>query len=54
MVDPIPSLTMAGPDAVPWYYPLEGDIMKAQTLWDSESVRFGSVREACSALVAPA
>jgi sterol 24-C-methyltransferase len=28
-------LTLAGPDVVPWYYPLEGDIMKAQTLWDS-------------------
>lgn len=22
------------PDAIPWYYPLEGDIRKAQTLWD--------------------
>ncbi|KIY63359.1 hypothetical protein CYLTODRAFT_458169 [Cylindrobasidium torrendii FP15055 ss-10] len=22
------------PDAVPWYYPLEGDLMKAQTAWD--------------------
>jgi len=22
------------PDPVPWYYPLEGDIMKAQTAWD--------------------
>ena len=22
------------PDAVPWYYPLEGDIFKAQTAWD--------------------
>jgi len=22
------------PDAVPWYYPLEGDIFKAQTTWD--------------------
>ena len=22
------------PDAVPWYYPLEGDILKAQTAWD--------------------
>ena len=22
------------PDEVPWYYPLEGDISKAQTLWD--------------------
>ena len=22
------------PDPVPWYYPLEGDISKAQTLWD--------------------
>lgn len=22
------------PDEVPWYYPLEGDILKAQTLWD--------------------
>ena len=21
-------------DPVPWYYPLEGDIMKAQTAWD--------------------
>lgn len=23
-------------DDVPWYYPLEGDIWKAQTVWDSE------------------
>ena len=23
-------------DYVPWYYPLEGDIRKAQTLWDGE------------------
>jgi sterol 24-C-methyltransferase len=22
------------PDDVPWYYPLEGDIRKAQTVWD--------------------
>lgn len=22
------------PDEVPWYYPLEGDMFKAQTLWD--------------------
>jgi len=22
------------PDVVPWYYPLEGDIWKAQTAWD--------------------
>jgi sterol 24-C-methyltransferase len=22
------------PDEVPWYYPLEGDIRKAQTMWD--------------------
>ena len=22
------------PDEVPWYYPLEGDVFKAQTLWD--------------------
>lgn len=22
------------PDAIPWYYPLEGDIRKAQTMWD--------------------
>ncbi|EIW69708.1 hypothetical protein TREMEDRAFT_44172 [Tremella mesenterica DSM 1558] len=22
------------PDPVPWYYPLEGDILKSQTLWD--------------------
>jgi len=22
------------PDEVPWYYPLEGDILKAQTAWD--------------------
>ncbi len=22
------------PDVVPWYYPLEGDILKAQTAWD--------------------
>lgn len=25
-----------GPDGVKWYYPLEGDIRKAQTIWDSE------------------
>lgn len=25
------------PDEVPWYYPLEGDIRKAQTAWDGES-----------------
>lgn len=24
----------ARPDEVPWYYPLEGDIWKAQTVWD--------------------
>ncbi|KAG9083128.1 Delta(24)-sterol C-methyltransferase [Ceratobasidium sp. UAMH 11750] len=24
----------ARPDAIPWYYPLEGDIWKAQTAWD--------------------
>jgi sterol 24-C-methyltransferase len=24
----------ARPDVIPWYYPLEGDIFKAQTLWD--------------------
>jgi len=24
----------ARPDAIPWYYPLEGDIRKAQTFWD--------------------
>lgn len=24
----------ARPDEVPWYYPLEGDIRKAQTFWD--------------------
>lgn len=24
----------ARPDPVPWYYPLEGDITKAQTAWD--------------------
>jgi sterol 24-C-methyltransferase len=24
----------ARPDPIPWYYPLEGDISKAQTLWD--------------------
>ena len=24
----------ARPDPIPWYYPLEGDITKAQTLWD--------------------
>ena len=29
-------LTYPGPDPVPWYYPLEGDILKSQTLWDSE------------------
>lgn len=28
-----------GGDAIPWYYPLEGDIFKAQTVWDSESCR---------------
>ena len=22
------------PDEVPWYYPLEGDVFKAQTVWD--------------------
>ena len=22
------------PDEIPWYYPLEGDIRKAQTVWD--------------------
>jgi len=22
------------PDTIPWYYPLEGDIRKAQTFWD--------------------
>lgn len=22
------------PDPIPWYYPLEGDILKAQTAWD--------------------
>ena len=22
------------PDKIPWYYPLEGDIRKAQTFWD--------------------
>lgn len=22
------------PDAIPWYYPLEGDLTKAQTFWD--------------------
>ena len=26
------------PDDVPWYYPLEGDIRKAQTLWDMFTV----------------
>jgi len=26
------------PDDVPWYYPLEGDIRKAQTLWDYVTV----------------
>ena len=26
------------PDVVPWYYPLEGDITKAQTLWDMFTV----------------
>ena len=25
-------------DLVPWYYPLEGDIRKAQTFWDYETV----------------
>lgn len=24
----------ARPDEIPWYYPLEGDISKAQTFWD--------------------
>ena len=24
----------ARPDAIPWYYPLEGDVRKAQTCWD--------------------
>lgn len=24
----------ARPDPIPWYYPLEGDIRKAQTFWD--------------------
>lgn len=24
----------ARPDPVPWYYPLEGDFWKAQTIWD--------------------
>ena len=24
----------ARPDPIPWYYPLEGDISKAQTFWD--------------------
>lgn len=24
-----------GDDDLPWYYPLEGDIRKAQTAWDS-------------------
>jgi sterol 24-C-methyltransferase len=24
----------ARPDTIPWYYPLEGDIRKAQTFWD--------------------
>jgi sterol 24-C-methyltransferase len=24
----------ARPDPIPWYYPLEGDIWKAQTFWD--------------------
>lgn len=26
------------PDVVPWYYPLEGDIRKAQTVWDMFTV----------------
>jgi sterol 24-C-methyltransferase len=26
------------PDDVPWYYPLEGDIFKAQTVWDYVTV----------------
>lgn len=30
-------LIRTGPDAVQWYYPLEGDLRKAQTVWDSES-----------------
>ncbi|KDR80243.1 hypothetical protein GALMADRAFT_242548 [Galerina marginata CBS 339.88] len=25
-------------DSIPWYYPLEGDILKAQTLWDYVTV----------------
>jgi len=24
----------ARPDPIPWYYPLEGDVRKAQTFWD--------------------
>jgi sterol 24-C-methyltransferase len=28
----------ARPDAVPWYYPLEGDVFKAQTVWDMFTV----------------
>lgn len=28
----------ARPDVVPWYYPLEGDIWKAQTVWDMFTV----------------
>ena len=25
-----------GPDPIKWYFPLEGNIFKAQTTWDSE------------------
>ena len=28
----------ARPDPIPWYYPLEGDIWKAQTVWDYMTV----------------
>jgi sterol 24-C-methyltransferase len=38
LIHPIPPsrLRAPGPDVIPWYYPLEGEILKAQTLWDSE------------------
>lgn len=34
----------ARPDVVPWYYPLEGDIWKAQTVWDSELLHLRLLR----------
>lgn len=32
------------PDPIPWYYPLEGDIRKAQTLWDSALLGYTAKR----------